>query len=89
MKYRKRHFPGLYCLKNRSLEKWRFLDQNDTLTPLEKRQCFDFLNFLFFSLDRLFFVLEYRERHSPCLYCLRKQVGIMVIFGQKPLVNPL
>ena len=33
---RKRHFPGLYCLKKKKLEKGQFLDQNDGLTPLEK-----------------------------------------------------
>ena len=42
----------------------------------------------FYSLERSFLVLEYRERHFPCQYCLKKQVGIMVIFGQKPWVNP-
>ena len=49
-----------------------------------------FLNFepLFYSLERVFFVLEYRERHFPCVYCLKKQIGIMVIFGQKLLGNP-
>ena len=41
-KYRKRHYPSLYCLKKQSLKKWPFLDQ----PPLEKCQFFDFLNFL-------------------------------------------
>ena len=31
----------------KKLEKWPFLDQNHELTPLEKCQVFDFLNFLF------------------------------------------
>ena len=43
---KKRNFPGLYCPKKK-LEKWPFLDQNHGLTPLEKCQFFDFLNFLF------------------------------------------
>ena len=30
------------------LEKWPILDQNHGLTPLEKSQLFDALNFLFF-----------------------------------------
>ena len=42
------HFPGLYCLKNKKMEKWPILDQNHRLTPLEKSQFFDFLNFLLF-----------------------------------------
>ena len=46
LEYPERNFPGLYCLK-KSLEKWPFLDLNHRLTPLEKCQFFDFLNFLF------------------------------------------
>ena len=33
-------------------------------------------------------VLEYRKRHFPGLYCLKRNVGKMVIFGPKPWVNP-
>ena len=104
LEYHKRHFAGLYCVKKK-LEKWPFLDQNHGLTPLEKCQFFDFLNFLFlqprkaffrsritsktlYSLERRFFVVKYRKRHFPCLYCLKKQVKIMVIFRTKPWVNP-
>ena len=54
LEYRKRHFPGLYCLKKK-LEKWPFLDQSHGLTPLEKWQFFDFLNFLFFWPKKAFF----------------------------------
>ena len=43
---------------------------------------------VFIAYKGFFFVLEYRERHFPCLYCLKKQVGRMVIFGQKPSANP-
>ena len=56
------------------------------VTPLEKCQCFDFLNF--YSLERHFLVLEYRKRHFPVVYCLKKKVGKMVIFGPNPWVNP-
>ena len=45
--YHKRHFPGLYCLKKTKLEKWPFLDQNHGLTPWEKCQFCDFLDYLF------------------------------------------
>ena len=34
LEYHKRHFPGLYSLKNK-LEKWPFSDQNHRLTPLK------------------------------------------------------
>ena len=54
VKYRKKHFPGLVCLKRKS-EKWLFLDQNHGLTPLEKCQFFDCLNFLFLSPRKAFF----------------------------------
>ena len=38
---------------------------------------------VFYSLERRFFVLEYRKRHFPVLYCLKKKVLKMAIFGQK------
>ena len=36
----------------------------------------------------VFFVLEYRKKHFPGLYCLKKQVGKMAIFRPKPWVDP-
>ena len=45
--YRKKHFPNLYCLKKKRLEKWPYLAQNHGITFLENCQFFDFLNFLF------------------------------------------
>ena len=42
----------------------------------------------FYSLERPFFVLEYHKRHFAGLYCLKKKVGKMAIFGPKPWVNP-
>ena len=41
----------------------------------------------FYSLERRFFVLEYHNRHFPILYCLKKKVEKMAIFGPKPWVN--
>ena len=70
------------------MEKWPFLYQNDGLTPLEKCQFFDFLNVFFYSLERCFFVLEYRKRRFPGLYCLKKKVGKMAVFRPKPWINP-
>ena len=57
------------------------------VTPLEKWQFFDFLNFFFYSLEGRFFVLEDRKTHFPCLYCLKKRGLEMAIFGPKPWVN--
>ena len=54
VEYRKRHFPGLNCQKKK-LEKGPFLGQNHGLTPLDKCQFFDFLNFLFLSPRKAFF----------------------------------
>ena len=71
------------------LEKSPFLDQTHALNPLEKCQFFDFLNNLLYSLERRFFVLEYRKRHFPNLYCPPKKVGKMAIFGPKGWVTPL
>ena len=66
------------------------LDQNHGLIPLEKYQCqfFDFSNFLFLKPRKGLLVLEYRKRHFPGLYCLKKKVGKMAVFGPKPRVNP-
>ena len=61
-----------YIAFKKKLEKWPFLDQNHGLTPFEKCQFFDFLDVFFYSLERCFFVVEYRKRHFPCLYCLKK-----------------
>ena len=82
--------------KKKMLEKWPFLEQNHGLTPLEKCQFLDFLKMSIFRLFKLLFlqarkvflVLEYRKTHFPGLYCLKKKVGIMAIYGTKPWVNP-
>ena len=87
LEYRKRHFTALYCLKKR-FQKCPILDQKHGLPPLEKCQFSDFLNLFFYSLKWCFFVLEYRKRFFPGLYCLKKKVWKMVIFGPKSLVNP-
>ena len=41
---------------------------------------------VFFSLERLFLVLDYHKRHFPNVYCLKKKVGKMVVFGPTTLV---
>ena len=42
----------------------------------------------FYSLEKRVFVLEYGKRHFPGVYCLKKIVGKMAIFGPKAWVNP-
>ena len=59
------------------------------VNPFGKMSIFRlFEPFLFYSLETHFFVLEYNKRHFPGLYCLKKKVGKMAIFGPKPWVNP-
>ena len=70
------------------MEKCPFLDQNHGLTPLEKCQFFDFLNFFFYSLETRFFVPEYRKTHFLAFITKQIKVGKMAIFGPKPWVNP-
>ena len=74
----------IFLALKKKLEKWPLLDQNHGLTRLEKCQFFDFF---FYSLEIRFFVLEYRKRHFPGLYCLKKKVGKIAIFGPKPQVK--
>ena len=82
-------FSQPILLKKKKLEKAPFLNQNDGLTPLEKCQFFDLLNFLFLWFRKRFFVLEYRKRHFPSIYCLKIIVGKRAIFRPKPWVNPI
>ena len=62
------------------MEKWPFWNENHGLTPLEKSQFFDFFNFLFYTLERLVFVLENRKTYFPGEYCFIKKDGKMAIF---------
>ena len=44
-----------YIASKEKVKKWPFLDQNHTLTPLEKCQFFDVLSFLFLQPRKAFF----------------------------------
>ena len=58
------------------------------VNPFGKMSVFRLFELLIFTVQNgVFFVLEYRKRHFPCLYCLKKKVGKMAIFGPKPWVN--
>ena len=57
--------------------------------PLWKNlKFFTFWTSCFYSLKRRFFVPEYHKKNYPGLYCLKKKVRKMAIFGPKPWVNP-
>ena len=86
LEYRKRHFPGLHCLKK--MEKWPFLDQNHGLTNQEKCQFLDFLNFLFYNLEWRFCRSRISQKTFSWLILPKKKVGKIDIFGHKPWVNP-
>ena len=58
------------------------------VNPFGKMSIFRlFERLYFYSLERRFFVLEYRKRDFPGLYCLKKNFGKMIILGPKPWVN--
>ena len=89
LEYRKIHFPGLCCLK-RKVGKIAIFGPKPWVNPFGKVSIFlTFSSSCFYSQERRFFVLEYRKRHFPGLYCLKRNVGKMVIFAPKPWVNPL
>ena len=59
------------------------------VNPIGKISIFRLFELLaFIAYKGVFFVLEYRKRHFPGLYCLKKKVTKMPIFGLKPWVNP-
>ena len=64
------------------LENSLFLDQNHGLTPLEKCQFWTLSPSCFYSLERRCFVLEYRKRHLPVLYCLKKRLENRLFLDQ-------
>ena len=85
--YRKKHFPGLYCLKKKIWKNGQFWTKTMG-QPLWKNVSFStFWTFCFYRLQRRFFDVEYRKRHFPGLYCTKKKVGRRAIFGPKPWVN--
>ena len=59
------------------------------VNPFGKMSIFRLLISCFYSLERLFLALGYYKRHFPGLYCLKKKIEHMSIFGPKPWVNPL
>ena len=58
------------------------------VNPFKKCQFFGFLNFFFLKPRKAFFVLEYHKTYFPGLYCLKRKVGKMAIFGTKPWAKP-
>ena len=63
--------------------------KNHGLTPLEKCQFLDFfLSSCFYSIERRFFVLEYRKTHLSWPILPNKNRCKNGNFGPKPWTNP-
>ena len=60
------------------------------INPFGKMSIFRLFDLLFFiAYKSVFSSVEYRKRHFPGLYYLKKKVGKIAIFGLKPWVIPL
>ena len=58
------------------------------INPFGKMSFFRILELLVFITQKgVFFNLDYRKSHFPNLYCRKKNVTKMAIFGPKPWVN--
>ena len=89
LEYRKRHFPGLYCLKKK-FEKMAFFGPKLWNDPFTKNVNFSTIwTSCFYTLERRFFLLEYRKRHFFGLYCLKKKSLKNGHFWTKTMGYPL
>ena len=89
LEYRKRHSPGLYCFKKK-VEKMAIFEPKLWVNPFRKMSIFSiFWTSCFYSLERRFFVLEYRKRHFPGLYCLKKKLEKWPFLDQNHWLTPL
>ena len=80
LKYCRRRLPGLYCLKKK-VKKMTIFGPKLWVNPFRKKSIFPpFLTSSFYNLQRRFFVLEYRKKHFPGLYWIKKKVRKISIF---------
>ena len=87
LEYHKTHFPDIYCIK-KIVAKKAIFGPKPWVNPFWKNVNFStFWSSYIYGLERRFFVVEYHKRHFPGLYCLKKKVGKMAIFGRKTWVN--
>ena len=87
LEYRKIHFTALYCLK-KSSKNGDFWTKSMGYPVWKNVNFSTFWSCCFYSIERRCFVLEYRKRHFPSVYFLKKKVGEMAIFRPKPWINP-
>ena len=89
LEYRKRHFRGLYCLKQKGGKMFIF-GPKPWVNPFGKMSIFPtFWTSFIYSLENRFFVLEYPKRHFRGPYCLKQKAGKMAVLEPKSWVNPL
>ena len=81
LEYCKRHFSGLYCLKKK-VGKTAVFGPKPRVNPFGKMSIFRPLTSCFYSVEKPFFVLEYRKRHFPNLFCLKKKIKKWPFFDQ-------
>ena len=88
VQYRKRLFPNINYLK-KEIGKMDKFGPKPWANPFKKN--FNFSTFWtssFYSLDRRFFVLEYRKSHFPGQYCLKKRLEKWTYLDQNHLFTP-
>ena len=85
LQYRKRHFPGHYCLKKKSLKNAHFWTK--TMGKIEKLSIFRLFELLVFLGQKRVFSFQNIIKQIFLAYIAEKKVGKMAIFGPKPWVN--
>ena len=88
LEYRKRHFPGLYCLKKNVGKKGIFRPK-PWVNPFGKISNVRLFELFFYSLKRRFFVLECRKTHFPRVHCLKKKLEKWPFLEQNHGLTPL
>ena len=75
--------------KKKKVGKMAIFEPNPWVNPFAKLSIFRlFERLVFIAWKGVFFVLKCHKRHLPALYCLKKKVAKMAMFGTKPGVNP-
>ena len=86
--YRKKKFLCYIALKKKSWKNGNLWTKTMGWLLWKNINFSTFWTSCFYRLQRRFFVLQYRKRHFPGLYCLKKKVGTRAMFGPKPWLNP-
>ena len=78
-----------YIALKKKVRKMAIFGPKPWVNPFGKMSIFPiFGTSCFYSLEKRFFVLEYRKKDFPGLYYLKRKVAKIAIFGPKPWVNP-